>query len=113
MITIYHNTRCKKSRAGLEYLTSKTNDFEIVEYLKTGISVGKLQEILRLMNKNPEDILRKQEEYYKKNIKGNDLTDSELLKEMSENPRLIERPLLVKDDIAVLAQPPEEIDKLF
>jgi len=113
MITIYHNTRCKKSRAGLEYLTSKTNDFEIVEYLKTGISVGKLQEILRLMNKNPEDILRKQEEYYKKNIKGNDLTDSELLKEMSENQRLIERPLLVKDDIAVLAQPPEEIDKLF
>lgn len=112
-LKIYHNSRCKKSRAGLEYLSNKTDNYEIVEYLKESISELELREILMKLNKKPSDIVRTQEEVYKKELKGKKFTDDEWIKILLENPKLIQRPIVVGKYKAVIAQPPEELDCLI
>ncbi len=113
MITIYHNPRCKKSRAGLEFLKSKTNDFTIVEYLKNSVSEEELSMLLTKLNKKPVDMIRTQEAVYKQNFKGKDFTDEEWIKIMVENPKLIKRPIVVRDNKAVWGDTAEEIEQLF
>ena len=113
MVTIYHNPRCKKSRAGLQYLKAKTDDIQIVEYLKNPLSAGDLKRLLMLLNKKPLEMVRTQEAIYKQNFKGKNFTDDEWVKIMAENPKLIKRPIVVKGNKAVWGDPAEEIDKLF
>ena len=113
MIKIYHNSRCRKSRAGLQYLESKGVEFEIVEYLKNGISEEELKDVLIKMNVRPTEIIRTQEDIYKKQFKGKNFTDEEWIKNLLENPKLIKRPLVVKGYKAVWADPPENMEKLF
>jgi arsenate reductase len=113
MIKIYHNPRCKKSRAGLEYLKSKGVEFEIVEYLKNPITEDEFKDILMKLNLKPQDMIRTQEDIYKKQFKGKNFTDDEWVKIMVENPKLIKRPIVVKDYKAVWADPPENMDELF
>ena len=113
MLKIYHNSRCKKSRAGLAYLQEKTSDFEIREYLKESFTPEELIDALQKMNKKPFDIIRKQEEVYRKQYKGKEFPDDQWIKILIENPKLIERPIVVSNNKAVLAQPPENIDKLL
>jgi arsenate reductase len=110
---VYHNTRCRKSRAGLEHLKSKTGEFEIVEYMKNGISEEELKEIILKLNVHPSSLVRTQEDYYKKELKGKSFTKEEWIKIISENPRLLKRPLIIARHKAVLGDPPENIDKLF
>ena len=112
-IKIYHNTRCKKSRAGLQYLESKTKDFEIIEYLKTGLTEEELKDIFKKLGKKPEEMVRKQEKSYKENHKGKTYTDDEWIKIISADLKLLHRPIVVKDDKAVWGDPPENIDELF
>ncbi len=113
MVTIYHNPRCKKSRAGLQYLQTKTDDIQIVEYLKNPLSEEELKKLLMLLNKKPQEMVRTQEAVYKQNFKGKNFTDDEWVKIMVENPKLIKRPIVVKGNKAVWGDPAEEIDKLF
>ena len=113
MVTIYHNPRCKKSRAGLQYLQSKTDDIQIVEYLKNPLTEEELKKLLMLLNKKPQEMIRTQEAVYKQQFKGKNFTDDEWVKIMVENPKLIKRPVVVKGNKAVWGDPPEEIDKLF
>jgi len=114
MITIYHNPRCKKSRAGLEYLSNKTLNFETKQYLKDdAFTAERLKEVLNLLGKSPMEMIRKQEDVFKKEIKGKDLSDEELIEKMVENPKLINRPIVIKDGKAVWGDPAEEIEKLF
>jgi arsenate reductase (glutaredoxin) len=110
---IYHNPRCKKSRGGLQYLQDKGIDAEIVDYIKNPISVDELTEILKKLGKSPEEMIRKQEDLFKKEYKSKSLSDNEWIKVIAENPKLLQRPIVVKGDKAVWAQPPEEIDKLL
>ncbi len=113
MFTIYHNTRCKKSRAGLQHLQSKTNEVEVVEYLKNPITEAVLKDLLIKLNKKPQEMLRIQETVYKQNFKGKNFNDDEWVKIMIENPKLIKRPIVVRGNKAVWGDPPEEIDVLF
>ena len=113
MITIYHNTRCKKSRAGLEFLKSKTDDFTVVEYLKAPLTIEQLTILLMKLNKKPQEIIRAQEAVYKQNFKGKNFNDKEWVKIMVENPKLIKRPIVVKDNKAVWGDPAENIIELF
>ncbi|MCD6596952.1 MAG: arsenate reductase (glutaredoxin) [Bacteroidales bacterium] len=113
MLKIYHNPRCKKSRAGLAYLKEKTSDFEIREYLKKPFTPKELIEALQKMNKKPFEIIRKQEEVFRKQYKGKEFPDDQWIKILIENPKLIERPIVVSNNKAVLAQPPENIDELL
>jgi len=113
MIKIYHNPRCKKSRAGLKYLESKGLEFEVVEYLKDSLSEEELKDILVKMNSKPIDVIRTQEEIYRKQYKGKNFTDNEWVKIMIQNPKLIKRPIVIKEYKAVWADPPENMDVLF
>lgn len=113
MYTVYHNPRCRKSRAGLEYVKSKTSDFEVIEYLKDYLSEEDLKKLLMKLNKSPQEMIRTQEAIYKSNFKGRNFTDDEWVKIMVENPKLIKRPVVVKNNKAVWGDPVEEIDVLF
>ena len=113
MIKIYHNPRCRKSRAGLAYLEEKGVEFEVVEYLKNPITEEELKDILIKMNVRPTEIIRTQEDIYKKQFKGKNFTDEEWIKILLENPKLIQRPIVVKGYKAIWADPPEKMEKLF
>ena len=113
MITIYHNPRCKKSRAGMQFLQSKTDDFKIVEYLKNPLTEVDLKDILMRLNKKPQEMIRTQEAIYKQNFKGKNFTDDEWVKIMIENPKLIKRPIVVRGSKAVWGDPAEKIEALF
>jgi arsenate reductase (glutaredoxin) len=113
MYTVYHNPRCRKSRAGLEYVRSKTDDVAIVEYLKTPLSVNDFKVLLAKLNKKPTEMIRTQEAIYRSDFKGKNFTDEEWIKIMVENPKLIKRPIVVKNNKAVWGDPVEELDVLF
>ena len=113
MITVYHNPKCRKSRAGLEYIREKGLECEVVEYLKTPFTHETFTDLLVRLNKRPQEILRTQEEYFTTNLKGKNFTDEEWITIMLENPKLIQRPIVVKGFRAVLGNPVEEIDRLL
>lgn len=113
MIKIYHNSRCSKSRNGVAYLEAKGVDFEVRQYLKEPLTVEELTTLIAKMDSSAKDIIRKEEKYFKENLKGKDLSDDELIKEMVQEPKLIQRPIVEKGDKAVMARPVENIDQLL
>jgi arsenate reductase len=112
MLTIYHNPRCRKSRAGLAYLSEKNMEFRIREYLKDPLTEAELAALVMKLNLKPRELVRTQEELYKKELKGLNLNDEEWIKVMVENPKLIHRPIVEGKYKAVVGDPPEEIDRL-
>ena len=111
---IYHNPRCSKSRQTLEILDEQNVDTKIVLYLETPPSAEEVTSILQKLGLSSRDIIRKGEEEYKLlNIKDQSLTENELITFMSENPKLIERPIVVKDDKAIIGRPPENVLSLL
>lgn len=113
MITIYHNPRCSKSRAGLKHLENKTSDFEIRKYLKDPLTEEELRKLLTKLNKKPQEIVRTQEQMYKKELKGKNFNEDEWIRILIENPRLIQRPVVEGKYKAVIGNPPENIDELL
>jgi arsenate reductase (glutaredoxin) len=113
MTTIYHNPRCKKSRAGLSYLEEKGLDFEIKNYIKEGLSSDELRDVLIKLHVTPQEMIRTQEALYKSDFKTMNFTDEEWIKIMTKNPKLIKRPIVVHRYKAVWADPPEKMDVLF
>ncbi|GAB2771818.1 arsenate reductase (glutaredoxin) [Salinimicrobium soli] len=113
MITIYHNARCRKSREGLELLNESGKDFEVREYLKEPVSEAELKQILDKLGMAPIELVRTEEKIWKENYRDRDLTDDELIRIMTENPKLIQRPIVVKDNSAVVGRPAERIKELL
>ena len=113
MYTIYHNPRCKKSRAGLQYVQERTKNLEVIKYLKTLLTEKDLEILLMKLNKKPFDMVRTQEAVYKSDYKGKNFNDHEWIKIMVENPKLIKRPIVVKENKAVWGDPAEELEVLF
>jgi arsenate reductase (glutaredoxin) len=113
MLRIYHNPQCKKSRAGLQYLQTKNIPFEIVEYLKNPLSEKDLEKLLVKLDKKPEEVFRKQEEYFKKNLRGKNFNAHEWVRILAENPRLLQRPIIEMDFKAVIGDPIENIDLIL
>ncbi|MFI1771326.1 arsenate reductase (glutaredoxin) [Thalassobellus citreus] len=109
MTKIYHNPRCSKSRQGIEILTKSDKPFEIVKYLDDNLSAEALTEIITLLNINPIDLVRKNEAIWKSDFKGKSLSDSEIIEAMVNNPKLIERPIVINGNKAVIGRPPELI----
>ena len=111
---IYHNPRCSKSRQTLELLQKNTNEkIEIVEYLNNIPTEKELTEIIKLLKIKPEELIRKGEDVYKEKFKGKTLKDSEWIKAMVENPKLIERPIVISEKKAIIGRPPEKVLDLF
>lgn len=112
MYTVYHNPRCKKSRAGLQYLIEKKIDHQVREYLKDPLTEEELGRLLMKLHKKPLEMIRTQEEYFRKELKGLNLNDEEWIRIMIENPKLIHRPIVEGKYKAVLGNPVENIDAL-
>jgi len=112
-LTIYHNPRCSKSRQALALLTERGIEPEVIEYLKTPLTEAELRALLRKLGLKPAETLRTGEDVYKEKYKGRTLTDEQCLKALVENPILMERPILVKGQRAVVGRPPEKILELL
>jgi len=113
-ILIWHNPRCKTSRAGLSYLKEKDVDPEIYLYLKEGIKPEELARLIRLSSLPVETFIRKQEKIYKElGLKGKQLTPEEFAKLAAEHPKLLQRPIVIRGERVVLAQPPEAVELLL
>lgn len=110
---IYHNPRCAKSREGLKYLEERGFETEIINYLKDGITADEIRNILKRTHLPVEDLIRKQEQIYKDEYKGKDLTEEEWIETLVANPKLLQRPIVFNGNKAVLAQPPIEVDKII
>ena len=109
MIKIYHNPRCSKSRQGLAILEASGKDFEIVKYLETEIDAEQLKAIISKLGIKPIDLVRKNEAIWKSDYKGKSLSDKEIIAAMINNPKLIERPIVINGNKAVIGRPPESI----
>ena len=109
-VKIYHNSRCSKSRQTLDILKSKNCDIEIIEYLKTPMALKELKSVLNKLNYEQRDLIRKGEDIYKKeNLSNTSLSNDFLMEKMILNPILIERPIVVFNDKAVIGRPPEKV----
>lgn len=109
-ITIYHNPRCSKSRQALALLRDKGIEPEIVEYLKTPPDAATLAGLLAMLDLEPRALMRTKEKEYKENgLEDPNLTREELIAAMIAHPKLIERPIVVRDDKAALGRPPEAV----
>ena len=106
---IFHNPRCRKSRQGLAILNDAKVDFEIVEYLKTPPSEKELKDLLSKLKMEPIDLVRQNEPIWKDNYKNKNLDNELIIKAMADNPKLIERPIVINNDVAVIGRPPENI----
>lgn len=109
MIKIYHNNRCSKSRFGVELLENLGKEYEIVKYLENTPSADELKNIITLLGISPIELVRKNEVIWKENFKGKELSDEDIVKAMIENPKLIERPIVINGDKAVIGRPTESI----
>ncbi|MDB4534042.1 arsenate reductase (glutaredoxin) [Vicingaceae bacterium] len=106
---IYHNPRCSKSRETLQLIKDAGAEVEIIEYLNAIPSAEELKLILMKLNLSPKDIIRKGEAVYKEKFKNSNFNDDEWIKVMIGYPKLIERPIVVKGNKAVLGRPPENV----
>lgn len=113
MLKIYHNPRCRKSREGLAILEESGEDFEIVKYLDTPPSYMEMAAIVGKLGLDPIEVVRKNEAVWKEKFKGKGLTDKEIIEALSLNPKLIERPIVIRDNKAVIGRPPERIREIL
>ncbi len=113
MIKIYHNNRCSKSRKGVQLLEESGKEFEIVKYLENIPSQEELTNIIKLLNISPIELVRKNEKIWKESFKGKELTDKEIIAAMLEFPKLIERPIVINKDKAVIGRPTELIESII
>lgn len=111
---IYHNPRCSKSRQTLALLTEHNENIDIIDYLKQPPSPAELGKLVSQLAISPRQLLRKNETEYKAlGLNNSDLSDAELLQIMSEHPKLIERPIVVKNGKARLGRPPESVIEIL
>ena len=113
MITIYHNNRCTKSRCALAELEKSGKAFEVVYYLKTPPNKSELEEIIRKLGIKPLELIRKGEKIFAENYKGKTWTDEEWIDAMVAHPILIERPIIISGDQAIIARPTEKIKEIL
>lgn len=118
MITIYHNTRCSKSRSACDLISSTLNvsgePVRIVEYLKYPLTVIELEELHRMLGGSIRDMIRDNEpEYRELGLAAPEWTDAALYKAIAEHPILLQRPIVTRDGRAVVGRPPEAVRALF
>ena len=107
MITIYHNPMWSKSRKSVEILKKEKIKFNIIEYLKTPLNIKDLKSLIKRLDLNPIDIIRKKDKLFKE-LQIDIISENEkILDIIVKNPRLLERPIVTKEEKAVIARPPE------
>jgi len=113
-VTIYHNPRCSKSRQTLQLIRDSGIEPKVVEYLKTPPSAEELDGLLKKLKLEPLELMRKKEATFNElELAGQDLNREEAIAVMVEHPVLIERPIVVKGNAAVIGRPPENVNELL
>ena len=112
MIKIYHNNRCQKSRLGVKFLEKNKLDFEIINYINDPLSMDEIKFLLKKLKIKPIELIRKNELIWKTNYKNKKLSDEEIVMAMVDNPKLIERPIIVNGDKAIIGRPTEKISEV-
>jgi len=112
-LILYHNNRCAKSRQALKILENSGLKFDTIEYLKKPLTEKEIKNLLKLLQLNAENIIRKGELLYKEKFAAKKISENEWIKILANNPVLIERPILVKGYKAILARAPEKILELL
>lgn len=108
-LIIYHNPRCAKSRETLALIEQRGIKPQIVEYLKTPLTHDELKSIIKKLGIKVQEIIRKKEPLFIEMYKGKELSDEKWIEILVKNPVLIERPIIVKGDQAVIGRPPEKV----
>ncbi len=113
MITIYHNNRCGKSRKACAFATENDKSYSTYEYLKEGISMEQIKEILAKGQYSVDDILRKGEAVFKEVYKGKELNEEALIQAIIKHPILLQRPIAVGSDFALILRDEESLIKFI
>jgi len=113
MITIYHNPRCRKSRETLKIIEESGVPYKIVEYLKEPLTATELSEVVDLLGIEASALIRRNEAIWKEQYRDKQLSRAEILKAMETHPKLMERPVVVRGNKAVLGRPPENVRTLL
>jgi arsenate reductase len=113
MLTIYHNKRCSKSREGVCFLENLKIPFETIHYLEKMLNYTELEKIIKKLKIKPIQLVRVKEKDWVENFKGKNLTDKEIIEAMLQFPMLIERPIVINGENAVIARPKEMINLIL
>lgn len=113
MIEIYHNPRCSKSRACESFLVTLHKPFKVIRYLDNPLNFDEIKSLLEKLEIPAIELIRKSEKIWKENYKDSIMTEDEIIGAMVDNPVLIERPIIVNGNKAVIGRPVENIDKII
>lgn len=109
MIKVLHNNSCSKSRLILEYLDENNVAFEIIDFIQNPLSELELKTLLKKLNKPVHEIIRKNEALFQEKFSDKDFSEEEWIKVLIENPSLIQRPILIKNSVAMIGKPMENV----
>jgi arsenate reductase len=109
MIQIYHNPRCGKSRNCITFVTEKESNVTIIKYLETPPTEKEIKDVLQKLNFKPIQLVRTKESIWIENYKNTPLTEDAIIQAMVEHPILIERPIVIKGEKAIIGRIPEEV----
>ncbi len=112
-IQIWHNPKCSKSRAAMELLENKNINASVVKYLEQTPTKEQLIDVLKKLNMKASQLLRTGEDIYKELNLKNENDEEKIIEVMVKNPILIERPIIIKDNKAVIARPIENLEELL
>lgn len=113
MIEVYHNPRCGKSRNCLAFLDNSNQEYKIIKYLEETPSAEEIKSLLEKLQLKPIELVRQKEKIWIDHFKNQQMTDETIIKAMAENPILIERPIIIKGNKAIIAREADKIETFF
>lgn len=113
MITIYHNPKCSKSRDCLAFIENSKNEYEIIKYLETPLSYEEIDDIIKKLKIKPIELIRSNEPIWSEKFEGRKLVRKQIINAMVKYPILIQRPIAVNGDKAIIARPFEKIQAII
>lgn len=113
MIQIYHNSRCGKSRECLAFLEKSGQEHEIIKYLEDVPTFDELKKIIKKLGIKPIELVRQKEKIWIENFKNKPMSDDEIINTLISNPILIERPIVINGDRAIIARPLEKVTDIL
>ncbi|MFC5683190.1 arsenate reductase (glutaredoxin) [Flavobacterium sp. MAHUQ-51] len=113
MIQVYHNPRCGKSRNCLAFLENANQEYTIIKYLEETPSIDELTSVLSKLKLKPIDLIRQKEKIWIENYKNQEMTDEAIIQAMVNYPILIERPIIIKGNEAIIARDMDKIEAFF
>ena len=109
MIVVYHNPDCSKSNACLSFMETSKHDFTLVKYMDEPLSEVKLRQILDLLKFQPIELVRRHEKIWQDRFEGRDPSDQTIIDALLRYPELMQRPIVINGDKAVIGRPPERV----